>query len=93
MVENMRPRFRRSGPWVHSAPFYVLIGANMPSILAEIACSHPRTRKAQEGDYRERGVRPAGGVRSYLDALNRTQSQKLTQAPRKSTVVSEDDRR
>ena len=38
MVENIRGRRpRTSDRGVHTAPFYVLIGANMPSVLAEIA--------------------------------------------------------
>src|SRR5262249_36096871 len=47
MVESMRahdPEVQDRG--VHTAPFYVLIGANMPSILAEIAfISHPDDEK------------------------------------------------
>ena len=46
MVEACRPHdpdVQDRG--VHTAPFYVLIGANMPSVLAEIAfVSHPRRR-------------------------------------------------
>jgi N-acetylmuramoyl-L-alanine amidase len=81
---------------VHTAPFYVLIGANMPSILAEIAfLSHPEDEKRlKKPDYRERiAASLLEGVRSYLDALNRTHSRQLTQASRKSTVASGEDRR
>jgi len=97
MVENMRPHdpdVQDRG--VHTAPFYVLIGANMPSILAEIAfLSHPEDEKRlKKADYRERiAASLAEGVRAYLDALNRTQSRQLTQGPRKSTVASGEDRR
>ena len=66
---------------VHTAPFYVLIGANMPSILAEIAfVSHPQEEKLlQTKAYRERIARSIlAGVQRYLDALNRTQTRQLT---------------
>ena len=97
MVENLRPHdpdVQDRG--VHTAPFYVLIGANMPSILAEIAfLSHPEDEKRlKKPDYRERvAASLLEGVRSYLDALNRTQSRQLTQSSRKSTVASEEERR
>ncbi|PYQ11766.1 MAG: hypothetical protein DMF80_20810 [Acidobacteria bacterium] len=97
MVENMRPHdpgVQDRG--VHTAPFYVLIGANMPSVLAEIAfLSHPEDeRRLKKGEYREHlAASLLEGVRAYLDALNRTQSRQLTQAPRKSTVASGEDRR
>jgi len=97
MVENMRPHDPEvQDRGVHTAPFYVLIGANMPSILAEIAfLSHADDEKRlKKADYRERIASSLlEGVRSYLDALNRTQSRQLTQAPRKSTVASGEDRR
>jgi N-acetylmuramoyl-L-alanine amidase len=96
MVENMRPHDPEvQDRGVHTAPFYVLIGANMPSILAEIAfLSHPEDEKRlKKADYRERvAASLLEGVRGYLDALNRTQSRQLTQAPRKSTVASGEDR-
>ncbi len=97
MVENMRPHdpdVQDRG--VHTAPFYVLIGADMPSILAEIAfLSHPEDEKRlKKPDYRERvAASLLEGVRAYLGGLNRTQSRQLTQAPRKSTVASGEDRR
>jgi N-acetylmuramoyl-L-alanine amidase len=92
MVENMRardPDIQDRG--VHTAPFYVLIGANMPSVLAEIAfVSHPdEERLLKGGEHRERiawGL--FEGVRSYLEALNRTQTRKLTEGSRGSTVAS-----
>jgi N-acetylmuramoyl-L-alanine amidase len=97
MVENMRPHDPEvQDRGVHTAPFYVLIGANMPSILAEIAfLSHPEDEKRlKKADYRERIASSLlEGVRSYLDALNRTQSRQLTLAPHKSTVASGEDRR
>jgi N-acetylmuramoyl-L-alanine amidase len=97
MVENMKsrdPDVRDRG--VHTAPFYVLIGANMPSVLAEIAfVSHPEEeRLLKNGEHRERiawGL--FEGVRAYLEALNRTQTRQLTEAPRGSTVASGEARR
>ena len=66
---------------VHTAPFYVLIGANMPSVLAEIAfVSHPQEENLlKTRTYRERIARSIlAGVRRYLEALNRTQTRQLT---------------
>ncbi len=67
-----------------TAPFYVLIGANMPSVLAEIAfVSNPdEERLLKTPDHREKIARSLlEGVRSYLSALNRTQARKLTGSP------------
>jgi N-acetylmuramoyl-L-alanine amidase len=74
---------------VHTAPFYVLIGANMPSILAEIAfVSNPNDeRMLKTGEYREAIARSLFlGVRSYLDSLNRSNkfSPTLTSAPQRT---------
>ncbi len=57
---------------VHTAPFYVLIGATMPSVLAEIAfVSHPDEEKLlKKSAYRDTIARSLlGGVRSYLATL------------------------
>jgi N-acetylmuramoyl-L-alanine amidase len=97
MVENMKakdPEVQDRG--VHTAPFYVLIGANMPSVLAEIAfVSHPdEERLLKDGEHRERiawGL--FDGVRAYLEALNRTQTRQLTEGSRGSTVASGEARR
>jgi N-acetylmuramoyl-L-alanine amidase len=97
MVENMKardPDVQDRG--VHTAPFYVLIGANMPSILAEIAfVSHPdEERLLKDGEHRERIAQGLfDGVRSYLEALNRTQTRQLTEGSRGSTVASGESRR
>jgi N-acetylmuramoyl-L-alanine amidase len=75
---------------VHTAPFYVLIGANMPAVLAEIAfVSNPEDEKRlRSTDYREVLARSLlAGVKSYLEALNRTQMRQLTDASRRSTVA------
>jgi N-acetylmuramoyl-L-alanine amidase len=77
---------------VHTAPFYVLIGANMPAILAEIAfVSNPEDEKRlRSSEYRELLARSLlRGVKSYLEALNRTQTRQLTDGSRRSTVAEE----
>ena len=59
---------------VRTAPFYVLIGANMPSVLAEIAfVSNPQDEKLlRTPEHRDRIARSLlEGVRAYLDAINR----------------------
>lgn len=74
---------------VHTAPFYVLIGANMPSILAEIAfVSHPgEERLLKRGEYRDRIAHSLlEGVRGYLASLNRGPTRALTAADDRPTV-------
>jgi N-acetylmuramoyl-L-alanine amidase len=82
MVGSMRPRNPRTEDrGTRTAPFYVLIGANMPSVLAEIAfVSNPEEeRLLASADQREKIARGLfEGVRNYLTALNRTQTRKLT---------------
>jgi N-acetylmuramoyl-L-alanine amidase len=81
---------------VHSGPFYVLIGANMPSVLAEIAfVSNPEDERLLKGqEYRERiAASLFEGVRAYLDSLNRTQSRQLTATGTGSTVPAREGRR
>ncbi len=71
---------------VHTAPFYVLIGANMPAVLAEIAfLSNPADEKRlRTSSYRDLIARSLlAGVKSYLEALNRTQLRQLTDAGRR----------
>ncbi len=75
---------------VHTAPFYVLIGANMPAVLAEIAfVSNPDDeRRLKAPEYRETLARSLlHGVRSYLESLNHTQMRQLTDAERHPTVA------
>ena len=75
---------------MHTAPFYVLIGANMPSVLAEIAfVTHPEDEKRlRTPQYRELLAHSLlKGVRSYLEALNRTETRQLTDAARRPTVA------
>jgi N-acetylmuramoyl-L-alanine amidase len=94
--ESILANLRREDPelpdrGVRTAPFSVLIGANMPSILAEIAfISHPQEeRRLREGDFRQRIAEGLlAGVRSYLSALDRSGS-RLTTLRQGSTVVGE----
>jgi len=90
MVRGVRGEHAVPDRGVHTAPFYVLIGANMPAILAELAfVSNPEDEKRlKTPDYRETLARSLlAGVRSYLEALNRTQTRQLTDAARRSTVA------
>lgn len=69
---------------VRTAPFYVLIGANMPSILAEIAfLSNPtEERLLKTQDYRERIAQSIlRGVRAYLASINRGEERLTRKAP------------
>jgi N-acetylmuramoyl-L-alanine amidase len=89
MVDGVRARHSVPDRGVHTAPFYVLIGANMPAVLAEIAfVSNPEDEsRLKTQDYRELLARSLlRGVKSYLEALNRTQMRQLTEATRRSTV-------
>ena len=90
MVQNLREHHAVEDRGVHTAPFYVLIGANMPSVLAEIAfVSNPgEEQRLKTGEYREHVARALlRGVRGYLEALNRTQMRQLTGAGSRSTVT------
>lgn len=65
------PGFKNRG--VKKAPFVVLIGANMPSILAEISfLTNPKdARELRQPAYRERIAESLyRGVASYIDGLN-----------------------
>ncbi|MFH0822051.1 MAG: N-acetylmuramoyl-L-alanine amidase [Pseudomonadota bacterium] len=64
---------RREHRGIRSAPFYVLIGANMPSILIEAAfLSNPNeTRKLTSADYLQKlASAVAQGTREYLRGLS-----------------------
>jgi N-acetylmuramoyl-L-alanine amidase len=91
MVAGLRAQHPVPDRGVHTAPFYVLIGANMPAVLAEISfVSNPEDEKRLKTPaYRELVARSLlRGVRSYLEALNRTQMRQLTEAARRPTVSS-----
>jgi N-acetylmuramoyl-L-alanine amidase len=90
MVQNVRQQHAVEDRGVHTAPFYVLIGANMPSVLAEIAfVTNPDDEKRlKTRDYRDLIARALlRGVKSYLEALNRTQMRQLTGSGARSTVA------
>jgi N-acetylmuramoyl-L-alanine amidase len=92
IVGNLRredPRLPDRG--VHTAPFYVLIGANMPSVLAEIAfLSHPQEEKRLRDPEMRQSIAEGllAGVRAYLSSLDRSGT-RLTTLRRGSTVASE----
>ncbi len=90
LVANVRGRYPLQDRGVHTAPFYVLIGANMPSILAEIAfVSNPEDEKhLKTPDYRDTIARSLlRGVRAYLEGLSRLPARALTTSPPRSTVA------
>src|SRR5947208_6486443 len=97
MIQNLRPITPElSDRGIRTAPFYVLIGANMPSILAEIAfVSNPQEeRLLRTGDHRERIARSLlGGVRDYLESLNHSRPRQLTGSLPRSRVASRGNRR
>jgi N-acetylmuramoyl-L-alanine amidase len=62
---------------VKQAPFIVLIGANMPSILAEICfISNPQEEKLVKSDENRQAIAQSlfEGVRSYAESLSGTKS-------------------
>jgi N-acetylmuramoyl-L-alanine amidase len=97
LVANIKPHYPHlQDRGVRTAPFYVLIGANMPSILAEIAfVSHPdEERLLRQAEHRERVAWSlCEGVRAYLETLNRTQMRQLTGTGGGSTVARETRKR
>jgi len=97
LIQSLRPVTPElADRGIRTAPFYVLIGANMPSILAEIAfVSNPQEeRLLRTAEHRERIARSLlDGVRGYLDSLNRTRSRQLTGSTPRSTVASGGNRR
>ena len=59
MVKGVRGTHKVRDRGVHTAPFYVLIGADMPAVLAEIGfVSHPRDRAAAQDLLLPRRPRP-----------------------------------
>ena len=81
---------------VRTAPFYVLIGANMPSVLAEISfVSNPDDeRLLRSTDHREKIARSLfDGVRAYLEGLSRSQTRQLTRDTTGPTVPRRGARR
>jgi N-acetylmuramoyl-L-alanine amidase len=97
MVSQLKPQFPgATDRGVHTAPFYVLIGANMPSVLAEIAfVSNPEDeRLLRTSELREHIARSLlEGVRGYLGSLNRTQAKQLSAAGRPPRAATREARR
>jgi N-acetylmuramoyl-L-alanine amidase len=99
MIESLAPDGHATyNRGVHTAPFYVLIGASMPSILAEIAfVSNPEEEKLLRTPERRQAIARSllDGVRAYLFALNRTQpvARGLTPSGGGSRVGSKGGRR
>jgi N-acetylmuramoyl-L-alanine amidase len=97
MVDNLKPHNDEVvNRGVHTAPFYVLIGANMPSVLAEIAfVSNPKEeRLLKTPEYREKIAKSLfAGVKEYLHALNQTQTRQLTSLGQRNKVGSRSGRR
>ena len=90
MVSGAGEQHEANDRGVHTAPFYVLIGANMPAILAEIAfVTHPEDEKRlKTPQYRDLVARSLlRGLRGYLEALDRTPSRQLTDGGRRPTVA------
>ena len=96
MVQHQRPHHPVEDRGVHTAPFYVLIGANMPSILAEVAfVSNPEDEKRLKSpEFRDLIAKSLlRGVRTYLEALSRNQSRQLTGSPPRSKMAAGESRR
>jgi N-acetylmuramoyl-L-alanine amidase len=91
LVGNLRPGYPdMQDRGVRTAPFYVLIGANMPSILAEIAfVSNPEEEKLLKSPARREQIARSllEGVGRYLEGLNRNPSRQLTRNTAPSRVV------
>jgi N-acetylmuramoyl-L-alanine amidase len=93
-VREVVPQMPNRG--VRTAPFYVLIGANMPSILAEIAfVSNPEEEKLlRKDEHREKiAASLVGGVRAYLETLNRGPLRQLTGPAQRPKVAARGSRR
>lgn len=83
-VEGLAPDFKVLDRGVHTAPFYVLIGANMPSILTEVGfISNPEEERWLRSEQYQQKLAEAllDGVRAYLGQLNRDQATRLGAKP------------
>lgn len=73
MVDGLRPKYKVKNLGVKTAPFIVLIGAEMPAILTEIAfISNPtEARWLRSNDYLERvSDQLVVGIANYANELN-----------------------
>ena len=89
MVTGVRAQHTVPDRGVHTAPFYVLIGANMPrGAGGDRLRLEPRGREAPQeaGLPRAARAQPAGGRAQLPRGLNRTQMRQLTEAVRRPTV-------
>jgi N-acetylmuramoyl-L-alanine amidase len=97
MTTALRPRNRAfEDRGVRRAPFYVLLGANMPSILAEIAFVSHRGEETllRSSDYRDAIAEGLlDGVRRYLEALNANAVRQLTSRQARPRVTTREARR
>jgi N-acetylmuramoyl-L-alanine amidase len=96
MVAHQRSHHDVQDRGVHTAPFYVLIGADMPSVLAEVAfVSNPEDeKKLKSPEFRDVIAKSLlRGVRDYLEALSRTQSRQLTGSLPRSKMAAGESRR
>jgi N-acetylmuramoyl-L-alanine amidase len=97
MIRRISPHYsavRDRG--VRTAPLYVLIGANMPSVLAELGFVSNPTEEKQLRAPAHRDVVAQSllhGVERYLGALNRTQARQLTASGPAPTVEGDEARR
>ena len=83
-VEGLAPDFKVLDRGVHTAPFYVLIGANMPSILTEVGfISNPEEERWLRSEQYQQKLAESllDGVRAYLGQLNRDQATRLGAKP------------
>ncbi|MGH7825309.1 MAG: N-acetylmuramoyl-L-alanine amidase family protein [Candidatus Binatia bacterium] len=70
-LREINPNIHNRG--VKTAPFVVLIGTQMPAILAEVSClsNEDEVRLLTNGDYREKIASALlKGIRSYANGLN-----------------------
>ncbi len=83
MVEGLKPKFKKvKDNGVKQAPFYVLLGAEMPCILVEISfISHPNEcRRLNTAGYQEALADAiADGVAAYIREINPTAFQKRSE--------------
>jgi N-acetylmuramoyl-L-alanine amidase len=74
MIKKLRPRYRGvKNNGVKQAPFYVLIGAEMPCILVEVAfITNPREcRRLNMGGYQDDIADAiAAGIQRYMEAIH-----------------------
>jgi N-acetylmuramoyl-L-alanine amidase len=86
LVGSLKKQFDTENLGVKQAPFYVLIGAQMPSILAEISfLSHERESELlDQPSYRQKIAEGLSkGIRRYIETLAENKLTKNIPAPDK----------